>query len=310
MEKILNVVELPSKKGMNKEQIEDGKNNLRGITFEEIAENYCNTKKFLKSLQSFKEELDLVNNKEYKLDRRRKYYCLVDVETIGADSKICYDISWIIIDSKGETIKARGYVVREVFCFMQLMSKAYYFKKFAKYSELIAQNIYQIKDLSTIIEQLNEDMRKYNVSVFTAYNSKFDISALNMTMEELHCPVKLEYPQEIECVWNRAVNTFMQDKDYRDFCLKYGLLSQSRKYWQTSAEACYKYLKQDGEIEEEHMGLFDCFMHEREILKSCLNSKKKLKKEDKIPSATPWRKLKLTEEELKQIEEYFVETDL
>lgn len=297
-----NVVEMPVKK--------EGEDHLRGISFEEIAENYAQSKRFLKDLQSFKKELDEVNNSIHKMDRRRKYYCLVDVETIGADSKICYDISWIIIDSKGETILARGFVVREVFCYLKLMGKAYYFNKFTKYLELIEQEIYRIRDLDTIINQLNEDMRKYNVSVFTAYNSKFDISALNMTLEELHCQTKLEYPQEIECVWNRAVNTFMQDEDYREFCLKYGLLSPSRKYWQTSAEACYKYLKQNGDIEEEHLGLFDCFMHEREILKACLQSKKKLKKEDKMPSSTPWRKLKLTDEELKQIEEYIVQEDL
>lgn len=298
-----NVVEIAEKKEVVNEH-------MRGITFEEVAENYAQTKRFLRDLQSFKKELDEVNNTVHKMDRRRKYYCLVDVETIGTDSKICYDISWIIIDSKGETILARGYVVREVFCYMSLMSKAYYFKKFSKYSELIAQNVYQIKDLETVINQLNEDMRKWNVSVFTAYNSKFDISALNMTLEELHCQVKLEYPQEIECVWNRAVNTFMQDKDYREFCLKYGLLSPSKKYWQTSAEACYKYLKQNGDIEEEHLGLFDCFMHEREILRACLQSNKRLKKEDKMPSAMVWKKLKLTDEELNKISEYFVENDL
>lgn len=302
-----NVVEMPTP---FKQNTEEGKDHLRGIKFEQIAENYCRTKKFLKSLASFKKELDEVNNSEHKVDRRKTYYCLVDVETIGADSKICYDISWIIINSKGETVLARGYVVREVFCFMELMSKAYYFKKFAKYSELLAMGIYQLRDLDTIISQMNEDMQKYAVSVFTAYNSRFDISALNMTLEELHCQTKLEYPEEIECVWNRAVNTFMQDDDYRKFCLEHGLVSGSKKYWQTSAEACYKYLKKDGDIEEEHMGLFDCFMHEREILKACLQSKKRLKKEDKVPSATPWRKLKLTDKEYEQIQQYLVANDL
>ena len=48
-----NVVEIAEKKEVVNEH-------MRGISFEEVAENYAQTKRFLRDLQSFKKELDEV----------------------------------------------------------------------------------------------------------------------------------------------------------------------------------------------------------------------------------------------------------
>lgn len=267
-----------------------------------ITNLYNDTKDFLSNLEKVISELqDIKNNKIEKIDKRKKYTCLIDVETIGVSNRSCYDISYLILDNNANVIDTKSFVVSEVFDDINSMQQAYYFEKVFKYLHLLERGVYIKKTMTEIVKEMNKDFKKYNISVLTAYNSRFDVSALKYTISK-YSDIELNFPQQLECVWHQASHIIMND-DYRQFCIENNYITQSGKYFQSNAEVCYKYLTKQLGIKEEHIGLYDCFIHEVRILQECINSKKKLTKEQKSPSSTVWRKLEITQEEFDKIQE-------
>lgn len=255
------------------------------------------SKDFIKVLGELKRKIDEVNKNTPQLNRRKKYLMLVDVETIGVNDKSCYDISYVITDMQGNIQKIRAYCVREVSTEMQTMSDAYYWSKFPKYLELLNQGIYKIKNLNTIIKQMISDIANFNVSILTAYNSLFDVGAIKYTCEKYNVEM-LDYQAlglEHECLWEQATNTIMNKPRYRKFAKDNNLKTASGKYWSSTAESCYKYMINNLNLNEEHIGLYDILFHELEILKRCNQSHSRRMAK---PNSQTWRKMKISDEEM------------
>ena len=88
---------------------------------------------------------------ENKLDRRRKYYFVLDCETAtlpyahefdGADRQkiaiakpLIYDLGWKIIDSMGRVYRRKSYLITEIFSVPQIFNTAYYASKRPLYIE-------------------------------------------------------------------------------------------------------------------------------------------------------------------------------
>ena len=78
-----------------------------------------------------RKELNTMSIAEKKLDRRRKYYCVLDCETatlpyaseLSAEAKksvaiakpLIYDLGWTICDAKGNVYRRRNYLITEIF---------------------------------------------------------------------------------------------------------------------------------------------------------------------------------------------------
>lgn len=261
--------------------------------------NPQNTKEFIVGLDDLVNTMKTINSKEFVFCGRKKLYLLCDVETIGVESKLTYDISYLICDKEGNIYRMRNFLVREVFNDMETMQNAYYFKKYHLYIEMLNKHFYEMYDLKTIINKINEDLKEFNIDVFTAYNCQFDVSALNYTIDELKCPVKINYPS-VECVWAFASNTIMNTKRYRKWALQNQMLTASGKYFSSTAETCFRYLSEIKDISEYHLGALDIFREELTILNTCNQYKIKA---DKTPNSQIWRKHKLTEEELQALAE-------
>lgn len=253
------------------------------------------SKDFVEVLSKLKSKIDNINNQEVVINKRKKYLMLLDVETIGVADKSCYDISYVIVDMQGNIQKIRAFCVRELFTQTRVMREAYYWNKFGKYLELINEGIYEIEDLNTIIQTMNDDIKNFNVKILTAYNSLFDVGSIFHTIQKYN-GISFDYNKvKHECLWEQATNTLMNKKDYRKFAKENDLKTASGKYWSSTAESCYKYLTKNLELNEEHIGLYDVIFHELEILKTC-NSKHC--KREATPCSQTWRKMKILMDEM------------
>ena len=80
-----------------------------------------------------------------KLDKRKKYFMVLDVETTNNDMTsqfndgLVYDIGFGIYDQKGNTYCERSYCIKEIFEDKNLMNLAYYKNKLPKYYEELKQ---------------------------------------------------------------------------------------------------------------------------------------------------------------------------
>ena len=74
-----------------------------------------------------------------KIDKRKKYILVLDVETAGDVEKnpLCYDIGFLVADKKGNIYEEHSFAIEEVFDDDALMSSAYYYSKLPLYREKI-----------------------------------------------------------------------------------------------------------------------------------------------------------------------------
>ncbi|MGL4949441.1 MAG: hypothetical protein ACRC5M_03580, partial [Anaeroplasmataceae bacterium] len=213
----------------------------------------------IKELRKFKNKLDEINANTDELlakYKRRKKVLIVDVETIGVSDKSCYDVAYAIVDQHGVVYQVKSFVVDEVYNNREKMEKAYYYKKFYKYSYLMKMGIYTMKTISEIQDEINSDIAKFNVKVFSAYNSNFDVGALNQTLKDFNLS-GIQYPETQECIWAFSTGAIMNKRGYRKFAKDNGKITASGKFYSSSAESCYSYMINNPNYTEEHIGLFD-----------------------------------------------------
>lgn len=127
-------------------------------------------------------------NYEKKVDRRKKYYLILDCETAtlpcaesyGAEEKkiiaiakpLIYDLGWQIIDRKGKVYSRKSYLISEIFSVPSIFNTAYYASKRPIYLDRLAKNETVLTDWKTATADLVADMEK--VESIGAYNSMFD----------------------------------------------------------------------------------------------------------------------------------------
>ena len=123
-----------------------------------------------------------------KLDRRRKYYMVLDCETatlpcaanydtesrkkIAIAKPLIYDIGWTIIDRKGKIYKKVNYLISEIFSVPSVFDTAYYAEKRPLYLEKVNSGELAVVGWKQAAAELNEDMQQ--VAAVGAYNSMFD----------------------------------------------------------------------------------------------------------------------------------------
>ena len=125
---------------------------------------------------------------EKRLDRRRKYYMILDCETatlpcaadLPADAKqkiaiakpLIYDLGWQIIDAKGNVYRRRSFLISEIFSVPAVFDTAYYASKRPIYLERLERGEIELTDWKRAVSVLERDLSE--VSAVGAYNSMFD----------------------------------------------------------------------------------------------------------------------------------------
>lgn len=239
--------------------------------------------------------------KELPADRQKKLSLLLP---------LIYDIGWKIVDSKGREYCRRSFIVSEVFSNPDLFNTAYYSKKRPVYiSSLLSKEI-EIATWFSIREKMLSDMEK--VEAIGAYNAAFDyFKAIKFTdkfienaystnfsewyerqKEKYTTPQKPQKPRTkstnskevftfhrvnvpIFDIWYLACKYLMNGNKFRIYCKENDFLTNSGKYYSTSAETAYRYITQNTDFNEAHTALQDVEI-ESEILAKILQSKGKM----------------------------------
>ena len=122
------------------------------------------------------------------LDRRRKYYLVLDCETatlpyainfdgetrknIAIAKPLIYDLGWQVIDRKGKVYRRKSYLISEIFSVPSVFNTAYYASKRPIYIDRLEKGEITLTDWKTAIKDLLVDMEQ--VESVGAYNSMFD----------------------------------------------------------------------------------------------------------------------------------------
>lgn len=122
------------------------------------------------------------------LDRRKKYYLVLDCETatlpyainfdgetrknIAIAKPLIYDLGWQVIDRKGKVYRRKSYLISEIFSVPAVFNTAYYAHKKPIYIDRLEKGETVLTDWRTAINELLTDIEQ--VEAVGAYNSMFD----------------------------------------------------------------------------------------------------------------------------------------
>jgi hypothetical protein len=230
---------------------------------------------------------------------KAKHFLVADTETTGVGNRaITFDFGYVIATRK-EIKQTRSFLVREVITNPRVMFAAlrdeywrhnFGGKLFTFYIPELSKGNQRIYPWSEIVSTLREDMRRYNVDVFSAYNLGFDMRALAKTQELIKAGGKiLEYRPDLLDLWQFACETVCQRPTYHQLAKQEG----NAKGWitdanniRTNAEKVYAYLTGDFDFIESHTALDDALI-ETEILQRLLATKKAIPYN--VMDHMPWR---------------------
>lgn len=218
---------------------------------------------------------------EKKIDNRKKYYLVLDVETAGGlDNPLIYDLGFAICDKKGNIYEKRSFVIKEIFDNKRLMNTAYYKEKVPKYVKDLENGIREKVSFLEAREELIRVMGKYGSNTICAYNLAFDRRALTSTTERLFGTGKKFLPIQFKgieqlCIWSFACEVIYTRPSFWKVAEEQKWFTENGNM-KTSAEIGHRYLSRNYQFEESHTGLEDVEI-EISILAKCFQQHKKHK---------------------------------
>ena len=204
---------------------------------------------------------------------------LTKTEKVQPGNNLTYDIGYQVVEPSTSTVLVkRSYVVKEIFCGERdRMASAYYADKLPQYYDGLANSTKKLAGLCDVLAEIARLCKEYNVKAIVAHNARFDVDALNTTLNYLYgWDFVRALPQNVE-IWDtmkmwRAV----MPKSYAKFCEENGFMTKHAKPQpQMKAETIYRFLTGNVDFEEEHTGLADVEI-ETEIMFACYRTHKKL----------------------------------
>ena len=221
-----------------------------------------------------------------EIDRRKKYFMVLDTETcpidrdikeVSPDNMLVYDIGYCVVDKKGNVYREGSYIVSEIFFgeYETKMQSSYYANKLPNYFKDIAKGERVVKTWSQISFILRKVIEEYNIKVVVAHNAKFDFGTLCNTKKYLE-----EYPMLPYIEWwdslKIARSVLGNMKTYKDFCINNGYVTANKKLRYT-AEIIYRYINKNNDFKESHTAKEDTLI-EKDILAYRLKQHKKMEK--------------------------------
>lgn len=228
-----------------------------------------------------------------KIDRRKRYYLVVDTETTMVSNRaVAFDIAWAISDKMGNIYSIRNYLVEPVMLDKIAMNSQYCKNKLPRYRKMWKDKEIEMKGIDFILKAMKLDIEQYFIFDIVAYNMEFDIDAIvNIgkiyhqvplnSNSELFLSNQLNFHGSFKCLWKMACQTIFQQITFkkevvtkRDGLTKKGNIS-------TRFQIAYRYIKGNWEYVEGHTAKSDV-IDEVELLSKCLDQHKKIdwKKKD------------------------------
>ena len=222
--------------------------------------------------------------KSNKIDKRKKYYMVLDTETCPIDKEcqdvtpenmLVYDIGYAIVDKKGNVYRTGSYIISDVFFkeFYSKMQSSYYAKKIPNYMQDIGENKRKVKSWSEISFILREVIQEFKVAAIVAHNARFDFGALKNTKEYLNQYAMLPFMTWYDSL-KMARSVIAEMPTYKKFCYDNRYTTKTGKC-KLTAEVLYRFITQDNTFIESHTALEDVLI-EKEILTYCFKQHKKM----------------------------------
>lgn len=230
---------------------------------------------------------------------KAKAFMVSDTETCGLASRArVFDFAYVIATRKNVLLE-RSFLVREILTNPRYMLGAlqdtrwrdmFGGKLFRHYMPALNSGALHIYPWHEILDTMREDMLTYDVSVFSAYNLRFDLGALNRT-HNIIASKNLDFSRlDLLCLWEFACVTVCNSQLYHDIANSYGKESgwiTDANNVRTNAEKVYAYLSGDHNFIESHTALADAQI-ETEILQRLLAKKKTIPYN--VLDHMPWQK--------------------
>lgn len=237
-------------------------------------------------------------------------------KTVGISKPLIYDIGWTIIDRQGRTYDRKNFLISEIFSVPAIFDTAYYADKRPLYLEKLQAGEIVLTDWRTATKELEDALNAVKAvgAYNAAFDFKKAIPFTELYINKLYSPDFHEWLDYQNYLIDRAANGFrnqrttsrkpadeneifrfrggvyplfdiwalaceyiMDSDEYRDFAWDEGWITDSGKYYKTSAEVAYRFLSRNREFVEAHTALDDAEI-ESEILASIIRKdKKKLK---------------------------------
>jgi hypothetical protein len=183
---------------------------------------------------------------------------LVDTEFITLNKPFVYDLSYLIarkVDDKYITLKSVGNVVKQVYQNKMMFETAYYSEKRKLYVSALKGKTYKQNYLGNILRQFKKDIAEYNVSMVLGYNVNADIRSIDFTSNYLKLESPLKNAKVIDLM-PIVVNTICDTDDYKNFAKQNNLITE-KGYYKMSVESVMKYINNNIEFSEKHLGKSD-----------------------------------------------------
>ena len=192
-----------------------------------------------------------------------------DTETVNLEKPFCYNIGYAIYNTDSREILARkDFVVEQVWHNPMLFITAYYATKKELYISRLKGRSCIMDKFGYITQQMYRDIKEFEIQHAFAYNSDFDVRVFEFNCDWFKCinPLELVTVHDIR---GQVHNKIAFTEAYQSFCEENELYTDSGNY-ATTAEAVYKFLKDDKDFNEEHTALADSII-ELDILRYCID---------------------------------------
>ena len=237
-------------------------------------------------------------------------------KTVGISKPLIYDIGWTIIDRQGRTYDRKNFLISEIFSVPAIFDTAYYADKRPLYLEKLQAGEIILTDWRTATKELEDTLNAVKAvgAYNAAFDFKKAIPFTELYSNKLYSPDFhdwLDYQNyridraangfynrrtasskpaddneifrfrggvyPLFDIWALACEHIMDSDEYRGYALDEGWVTNSGKYYKTSAEVAYRFISRNRDFEEAHTALDDAEI-ESEILASIIRKdKKKLK---------------------------------
>lgn len=212
-------------------------------------------------------------------------------KNIAIAKPLIYDFAWKIVDKLGRVYCERNFLISEIFSVPDVFNTAYYAEKRPLYLEMLARGEITLTDWRTATAFFEEDLNC--VCAVGAYNSMFDYKkAIPFTETYINNLYSIHYqtwyarqreicdtlangrkPNNSEFngetftfrenekplfdIWGMACTHLLNNDDYRSKCLEENWITESGKFYKTSAETAYRFVMGDDDFIEAHTALDD-----------------------------------------------------
>lgn len=229
------------------------------------------------------------------MDKRRKYYAVIDTETAGnIGFPLIYDIGISIIDKQGRIYEQGNWLIKEIFFKKSLMDSAYYGNKRPLYHEMLANETITATTFKSAMFQINKMMERWNVETLMAYNLQFDLRAMRSTWKSLKLDWKSSGVEpmfwkdyQVQDIWGMACETIYQSFTFERLAIENDNFTEKGNPL-TNAEVGYQFLIGGEHFEEAHTALADTEI-EAKIFAHCIRQHKPY---TRGIVGSPWQKVK------------------